>query len=156
VLTLLLTLLALGACAAGHEDRLLRGDHAALLAACRRAMASLPPPGPAIDPTVYSIDPADTRWQRLSSTLYSRTVEFAAKGQSPWVSDPGLPPEILELEPLFVTVTPDAVHIALCGAGLSCSADAVREGIGIEALSNLKGGEPDCKALLDGLWYCHE
>ena len=141
----------------GRAERLLhKTDHVALLAASRRAMASLPPPGPTIDPAVYQIDPADNRWRQLFPVLQSRTVTFSAGTNGPSVTDPWLPSDILRLEPRFVIVTPDAIHIALCAAGLSCSANAVRVGQGLGALVHIKGGEPDCRALVEGLWYCHE
>jgi hypothetical protein len=141
----------------GHEDRFLRNtDHDALLAACRRAIATLPPSGPAIDPLVYAIDPGDPRWTQLAPALQARTVTFARVGKNLFVTDPRLPAEILRIEPLFVTVTPDAIHVALCGAGLSCSAGAIRQGATFAALRAISGGEPDCTALRPGLWYCHE
>jgi hypothetical protein len=110
---------AVGGCASERERRLLHDtDYAALLSACRRAMASLPPPGPSVDPLVYTIDSADDRFQRMFSVLQARTVYFQAPADKPSVADSRLPPEILRLEPLFVAVSPDAVHIGLCGAGV--------------------------------------
>jgi hypothetical protein len=145
-------------CDAGHEGRLLhQADRVALVAACRRAMVSLPPPGPEIDPGVYRSDGSDPDFQKRRAVLDSRTVMFDAKGNpSPWVTDPRLPKEVLSLEPQFVAVTPDAVYISLCGAGLSCSGNVVREGMGLEAVSPFKGGQPECTSLHEGLWYCHE
>jgi hypothetical protein len=130
----------------------------AVLSACRAAMASLPPPGPSIDPEVYGMEWTDPRQQGLDSVLSSRTVRFDGprEGNVPWVVDPRLPPEIIQLQPLYVVVTPDAVHIGLCGAGLSCSVNAVRPGIGLEAVGIYRGGQPNCEVLVDGLWYCHE
>jgi hypothetical protein len=57
---------------------------------------------------------------------------------------------------MLVVVTPDAIHIALCGAGLSCSANAVREGAGMNVAAHLKPGEPNCRTLVEGLAYCYE
>ena len=151
-----LSLLALVSACAGPADRLLDTDHVALLAACRGAMASIPPPGPPVDPDVYRVGPEDPRYQELRARLDSRTVTFEAKGNSPWVADPRLPPEVLRIEPLRVVVTPDAVYMALCGAGLSCSASALRAGVELEAVRPFKGGQPDCRPLREGLWYCHE
>ncbi len=151
--------LATAGCGSERVDRLLHEtDHRALLAACRRAMETLPPPGPPIDPSVYSLDPdpADLRVRGMRDTLHARTVDFDAPRDKPSVTDPQLPVEILRLEPLFVTVTPDAVHIALCGAGNSCSANATRSGLGLEALVFLEGAQPECRSLVEGLWYCHE
>ena len=156
LLTTLVATATISSCGV-REGRLLHGtDYVALLAACRRAMASLPSPGPPIDSTVYGIDPGDERFQAMFSALQARTVTFQAAVDSPSVTDRRLPPEILRLEPLFVAVTPDAAYVALCGSGLSCSANASRPGAGLEVLSHLKGGQPDCKSLTDGLWYCHE
>jgi hypothetical protein len=75
---------------------------------------------------------------------------------APWVVDTRLPREIIQLQPLYVVVTPDALHIELCGAGLSCSVNAVRQGMGLEAVSYYRGAQPNCESLVEGLWYCHE
>jgi hypothetical protein len=152
----LIAVLVVSGCSV-REDRLLNDtDYSTLLSACRNAMASLPHPGPAVDPTIYRIDPGDSRFRQQFAVLESRTVTFAAPPEQPSVTDARLPPEILRLEPLYVAVTPDAVHISLCGSGLLCSANATRAGAGLEVLVYLKGGQPNCQALADGLWYCHE
>jgi hypothetical protein len=142
---------------AGREKRLLHDtDHAALVAACRLAMQALPPAGPPINPVGYGIDPGDSRFQSMFATLQARTVTFQAAPERPAVTDSRLPSEILRLEPVYVAVTPDAVHIALCGSGLSCSANVTRSGAGLDVLRHLKGGQPNCRAVVEGLWYCHE
>jgi hypothetical protein len=129
-----------------------------VLSACRDAMASLPPPGPPIDPAVYRLEPGDERYAELSSLLQSRTARFDGprEGSNPYVVDTRLAPEILQLQPLWVEVTPDTVHIGLCGAGLTCSVDAARPGLGREAFVGNVVGSEDCEALVSGLWYCHE
>ena len=131
-------------------------DHAALVAACRRAMQSLPPAGPPIEPTVYSVDPGDPRFREMFRALEARTVTFQSAADRSSVTDSRLPSEILRLQPLYVAVTPDAVYMSLCGSGLSCSASAARLGAGLEVFRYLKGGEPSCRSLVQGLWYCHE
>jgi hypothetical protein len=159
---LVISLVAISAlCGCEWPQRIALRDSArakALVSACRAAMLSLPAPGPPIDPVVYDLDSTDSRYRQLSSVLWSRTVRFDAPslGTSPYVVDSRLAPEILLLRPLWVEVTPDTVHIGLCGAGMTCSVDAVRSGLGREALRGFVAGSEQCDALASGLWYCHE
>ena len=112
-------------------------------------MASLPPPGAPIDPETYRLGREDVRSGPFFEKLSARTAEVKR-------DDPRLPAEVRRLEPVFVWVTPDAMHIELCGAGLACSVNAVRAGLGKAAFAHLAGGEPDCATIIEDLWYCHE
>jgi hypothetical protein len=139
------------ACESRRESRLLHEtDHEALVAACRRLMATMPPSGNDIDPLVYHLDGDDPRFRGMLTVLKARSV-------TPALDDPRVPAEIRRLEPIFLSVTPDAVGIHLCGAGISCGAYATRSGADQDAIKYIEmSGEHSCKALVPGLWYCHE
>jgi hypothetical protein len=157
--TLALVTVLLVACEWPQREALREPGRAeAVLSACLKAMDSLPPPGPAIDGAVYQIEPGNARWEELQSALAARTVRFDGprEGKNPVVSDARLPPEILALQPLWVEVTPDNVHVGLCGAGMWCSVEAVRSPLGREVFAGHVMGSENCEVLVPGLWYCRE